>query len=177
MLFGIADEVPHNQEIIDKSHVFYNLEFVVQTVLMVRIGFRIPFPDAFPAKAFQIGICRKAFGHIKLRQLILSEFDLDVTTFGNLFGIVKCFPGIRKKRFHFVFGFQVILSTLIAHPVLVADLCLGLNAQKNVVSSSILRRNIMHIIRADHRNAGLPVQFQNALVDSLLVGNAVVLHL
>ena len=126
---GIFDEVPHNEEVIYISHVFDGGQLIIQAFFQ-RIGYRmITLFQPFMAKLVQILPGGQSVGHIIFRQLGHAEFDLHVAAQRDLVGIFQCLQGIWEKSRHLFRRFHIILTTLIAHSVLIAEFLLGLQTE------------------------------------------------
>ena len=65
-------------------------------------------------------------------------------------GIFKSFQCIWKQFRHLLFGLEVILSSIITHPVLILDLPVCLDAEQHVMRLPVLGINIMRIVGNYH---------------------------
>ena len=61
-------------------------------------------------------------------------------------GILQSFQGIGEEVLHLLLRLDVILSALVAHPVLIRHLFSSLDAQENVVGLFILPVNIVAVV-------------------------------
>ena len=90
------------------------------------------------------------------------------------------FNGLRRigeQSPHFLLGLTVVLSSLVAHPVLIRHLLAGLDAQKDIMGLLILGKGIVDIVGGHQLKARVPAHAHKALVYQLLVRQAVVLEL
>ena len=91
--------------------------------------------------------------------------------------ILNSFGRVWKQRSHLFLRLAVILSALVTHSVLVADLLAGLDAQQDIMRISVLGINIMNIICCDQLDAGLAAHPHKACIHKLLLRNSMVLKL
>ena len=90
------------------------------------------------------------------------------------------FDGLRlvgEERAHLLLAFEVELVGLKAHAVRVVDGLAGLDTEQDVLHPGVGLAQIVGVIGGDQGQPRLPVQAQNACVDLLLGGDAVVLEL
>ena len=92
-------------------------------------------------------------------------------------GIFQCFRCIGEKTLHFLRRLDIILASLITHPVLISQFLSCLKAEKNVVSLSIFCSGIMDIISCHKINACLLMHPHQLLIYHLLGRNAMILKL
>ena len=65
---------------------------------------------------------------------------------GNALGIFQSLPGIWEQPFHLLLTLDEKLTALIAHPVLIRQLFVGLETQQDVVGVRVLFIGIMDIV-------------------------------
>ena len=177
MVARVADEIPHDQEVIDIAHLLDNAKLVIESFLQLRGFFRrIAQRKPIEAELIEIFPRRVTLRHIKVRQLCDAELDLHVAAIGNLLRIFQRLQRIRKKLRHLLRRFHIILSALVAHTILVLQLLAGLDAEQNVVRLGVRRQRVMHVVRRHQLNAGLRAHAQKLLVDDLLVGDPMILQ-
>ena len=70
-------------------------------------------------------------------------------------GILHRLPGIGKQSLHLLLALDIILTALIAHPVLVRECFSGLDTQKDIMGFHILRISIMYVIGTHQRDIQL----------------------
>ena len=83
--------------------------------------------DPFITQMLEILPGSKSLRHIKLWQLIFSKLDIHMTSLCYFGGIFYGFLCIREKCQHFLLGFQIKLTALIPHTILVLHLMLRLD--------------------------------------------------
>ncbi len=119
---GVPDIIPYNQKILHIPHIFDHGKLIFQAFVQLFCHQGIPLVQPFVTELFQIFISGIPFRHRKIRQLCVPEFNLHMTAVGNFLCILHGFQRIRKQRSHFRFGFDIILSSLITHPVFIGEL-------------------------------------------------------
>ena len=176
MVTRVADEIPHDQEVIDITHSLDNAKLVIESFLQLPGFFRrIVQHKPVEAELIEIFPRRVTLRHIKARQLCDAELALPVAAVGNLLGIFQRLQRIRKKLRHLLRRFHKILSALVAHTILVLQLLAGLDAEQDVVRLGVGRQRVMHVVRRRQLDAGLRAHAQKLLVDDLLVGDSMIL--
>ena len=180
-----VDIVPHDQNILDESHLLDDAELILHILidpvaLFLRIGIIICifFFKSLIAERTQEFIRRCiSFRNFVLRNLVISKFNRHMTAICDLLRIIHCFLRIWKKRTHLVLTFDVELSPLIAHTILIRNLLTGLDAKEHIVRLHIVRIGVMHIIRAYKPDPSLLTHAHQLLVHNLLIRNPMVLQL
>ena len=109
--------------------------------------------------------------HRKVRQLRHTEFNLHMAPVGNLLGILNRLRGVREKCAHLLLGFDIILSALIAHTVLIC-----LETQQDIMRLPVLRIGIVHVVGGDKLNAKLLAKPHQAGIHRLLIRDSVILE-
>ena len=115
-------------------------------------------------------------GHIKTRQLIVSEFDGHAASLCDSVCILQSLRRIGEQGGHLLRRFDIILSAFISHTVLILQLLPGLEAEKNIVGRRVLRTGIMAVIRRDKADPQFSAHAQQLGVHLLLLRNPVVLQ-
>ena len=100
-----------------------------------------------------------------------------MTSLRDLMGIFQSFKGVWEKLRHFFGGLHIVLSAFIAHTVLVCQLLPCLQAEKHVVGIRVVRESIVHVVGRHQLYPRLIMHPHQLLVDSLLLGDSVILHL
>ena len=119
VLFRKPDEIPDDQEIIDKAHRPDGLKFEVEPVLQFRCHRIIALNEAGIAQLVQIGPAVLALRNIEMRDLLLAESKLNMASVGDLLCVFKCLRRIWENLRHLFGRFHIVLSAGIAHPVLI----------------------------------------------------------
>ena len=173
-------EIPYDQEIIDKAHVSDRREFVshaLAELVKFRLGLvSVTLLKSLLAEHRKICLGIIAFGHVKMRQLVMSEFKIDIASLRYLRSIVQCFGNISEQRTHLLFGFEIELPAFVTHAVLIRYLLLRLNAEKDVVRHGVVREGVVNIVRSDQIYAGLLMHSKQLGIDRALVRDAVILQ-
>ena len=152
MCTRIVDIIPHDQEIVHIAHALDDVQLVGELVLQLLPVFGITLLQAVVAELFQIFQRCVAVRHIIARQLGIAKLDLHMTAVGDLLGIFERLQRIRKQLPHLRLTLDVILSAVIAHPVLICELCRRLDTQQNIVCLRIRRIRVMAVVRRDQLN-------------------------
>ena len=173
---GISDKIPNDQEIIHIAHGPDHTQLIVQPFFQFLRHRLIPLLKSLKAKLIQVFPGSIALRHIEFRQLRYAKLDLHMAALSDLMGIFQCFHGIRKQRLHLFRRFHIVLSALIAHPVLIRQFLSRLNAQQYVVRRRILRVGVMHVIGGHQIDPKLPAHTQKLLIHRLLLWDAMILQ-
>ena len=153
MLPGPVDVVPDDQEVVDVAHLLDDGELIVEALPNRAVVLRIALCKSLVAEVIQIGPGIVPLRHVEVRELGLPEFDRDIAAVRDLLGVVQSLLGIGEELPHLLLALYVELSAGIPHPVLIADLPAGLDAQKAVVGLCILCEGVVAVVR---RNEGDP---------------------
>ena len=174
-------EIPNYQEVIDKSHPFdggkLEVEPLLERLVLLGRNSTVPLLEALLTEAFKIRERSEPLRHIEVREFVLVKCKCDVTLLRDQRRVVYGLRRVGEERSHLVLRLEVELASLIAHPVGVADLSLGLDAEQHIVRSRVLRICVMHVVRGDKRDPGFARHPDELLVYERLLGNAVVLKL
>ena len=106
----------------------------------------------------------------------MSEFKIDIASLRYLRSIVQCFGNISEQSAHLLFGFEIVLPAFVAHAVLIGNLLLRLDAEKDIVRHGVIRERVMDIVRGYQINAGLLMHAKQLGIDRTLFRDAVVLQ-
>ena len=171
------DKVPDNQEIIHVAHIFDHAQLIGQAIPHGTVIVRVALCQSVKAELIQIFPGGIALRHIVFGKLGNAEFNLHITALRDFSCIFQCLFRIRKKRFHFLRGFHIILTALVAHLVLVRQLLASLDTEQDIMRLHVLRIGIMTVIGGYQRDLKLLTHTQQRLIDGLLFRNAVILQL
>ena len=89
----IADEIPDDEEVVHVPHPADHGELVLQALLHLALHRAVAAKRALEAQAVQVFVVRLAVWHGEVRQVVLSELELDVAAAGDRGGVVK---GLRR---------------------------------------------------------------------------------
>ncbi len=134
---GLADKIPDNQEISNKTHLFNDRKFIDQPLLYFRSDLRVTPGQSFPAKVFKVGIGVKTFGNLESRQVVMAQLQLDVATVGNPAGVRQGLRDLRKDHGHLLRGPVIKEVGREAHPVFVVDGFARLDTEQNIVGPGV----------------------------------------
>ena len=174
---GIFDKIPYNEKVIYISHVFDRRQLIIQALFQLLCYRMITLLKSLMAKLVQIFPGGKSVRHIIFRQLGHTKFNLHMTSLRDPVRIFQRFQRIWKKPRHLLRRFHIILATLIAHSVLIAELFLSLQTKKNIMWFRILCHSVMHIIGGNQIDPRLSVHTEKLLVYGLLLRDPMVLKL
>ena len=177
LLLCPADEIRHNEIIVDIAHLLHDGHLVFQPLTVARRGTRVALTEALIAHAAEI---RQRIAPVRRReggQMIVVEFKFDLAAVGNALCVFQRLRQGGEEGAHLVLGLQVELLRLKAHAVRVVERLAGLDAQQHILQLTVLAREIMRVVRRHERKARLLRDAQQAAVDLTLLRNAVVLQL
>ena len=83
--------------------------------------------------------------------------------------IPECLLGIRKQTLHLVGRLKIVLSSVIAHPLLILNLCIGLDTEKHIVCLPVFSFYIMGIVGSDKLYAKLLGHLKQLCVDQSII--------
>ena len=175
MRSGIIDKIPHDQKVIDISHLLDNGKLIIKLRQQLVMAVRITLDQSLMTQFVQIRPGIIPVRHRKVRQLRHTEFNLHMAPVGNLLGILNRLRGVREKCAHLL-GFDIILSALIAHTVLIGQLFPCLETQQDIMRLPVLRIGIVHVVGGDKLNAKLLAKPHQAGIHRLLIRDSVILE-
>jgi hypothetical protein len=109
------------------------------------------------------------------REAQASEFELQVAPLGDGHRVPQCLRHLAEELPHLSRRFEIEGRRLHAHPPRIFERAVGLDAQQDVLRVGLVGLGIVTIVGGDQRDAELVVQLDQARVDPLIVGIAVVL--
>ena len=112
-----------------------------------------------------------------MRELALAEYYIHVAALCYLCSVFQCIGGIREKSAHLFLALYIELPALIAHAVLVADLCLGLDTEQHIMRLRILCIGIVAVVGSHQRDVQLPADRHQLHVYQALCRYPVILKL
>ena len=176
MRSGIIDKIPHDQEVIDISQLLDNGKLIIKLRQQLVMAVRITLDQSLMTQFVQVRPGIIPVRHRKVRQLRHTEFNLHMAPVGNLLGILNRLRGVREKCAHLLLGFDIILSALIAHTVLIGQLFPCLETQQDIMRLPVLRIGIVHVVGGDKLNAKLLAKPHQAGIHRLLIRDSVILE-
>ncbi len=186
---GEADEVPDDQEIPRVAHLLDHRHFVGEAALVLvdrvaqrpagreRPEARQPLGEAVVDDVLEVLVQREAGGHVEVRQMVLPLVELHRAPVGDAHGVGERLRELGEERRHLGRSLQEELIAVIAQPLGIVDRLAGADAQQDVVRLEVVAPQVVHVVRADHRQAELTRQPGQAGVDDALLVQALILQL
>ncbi len=178
MFLGVADEVPHDEEVRRESHVADDLQLVGQPVGDFLGQLRSPTRlGPFEGEVREIvAIGGEALRQREVRQHVLAEFDLHVCALGDPQGVVARLGHFAEQVPHLVGGLQVVLVALELEPIGIRNRAPGLHTQQRVVTLVILTVRVMRVIGREQRSIDRLGQLNQQRIGAHLIRETVVLQ-
>ena len=176
-MLGIVDKIPHYEEIIDKTHAFYNAELIFKP--FGKLAVRPPvtrFHSAY-AQLMQILVVIPPVRHIERRKMPFPELKLKAAFFGNFRRVVNRFGHVREKGAHFILAFKVKLVRFKVHSVIIVKRFSCLDAKQHVLILRVLTHEIVRVVRGDKRRVRFARKLNEERIQSFLILNSVILKL
>ena len=174
--FGVMDEVPDDQVIIDKSHPLDHGKLVFEPVAGYLAAVWHLTLHAFVTELSQILVIVHSVGRGEVRKSANAELDLDVAFLGDLVGSIQRIRVVWKHLEHFIVGLDVKLLSLHPHPIGLVYKALGLNAQEHILRVRVVLIDIMNIVCSNRCNAEIFRKLSKLWKHFLLFGDSVVLQ-
>ena len=180
IVLGPVDEVGHNQEIAGKTHLDDDVQlkrealFIFRAprvaLICIREKLQQPFLQAVGGLLAEKLLHALTFGHGKIGQLRLAEFQRHIAASRNFHGIFKCAGNIGKQRLHFLAALEILLLGELAHAARIAQNLAAGNAHARFVRLVILAAQKLDGVRRHHRQAKLRRQRHGAGKMRLIIG-------
>ncbi len=176
--FGVVYKIGNDEEVFHKAHPSDHVQLIAQTLPVLLRAVGIAAFKALPAQLFHVcpGVSFP-FGKLKCGQVVFAEHKVKIAQFGDFHGICKGIGGFGEQFRHLVARFDVKFRAGEPHPVFILQRLARLDAQQHVVHLAVLFSQIVGVVGGNQRDAGLFMEGQQAGVDSLLLGDAVILQL
>ena len=178
---GIVDEIPHDEEVLDISHVLDDgkLHLEALSVARIRVHGRLAVSadEAFIAQFAEVLIACHAFRRHVLRQMVLAKSKFDVAPLCYLVCSLDSIRDVREECFHLVLGLDVELIIFEPDAVLIMYVGLRLDAHQDVLRCRILAPYVVSIIRRNKRNADIRRQPLEPGNNGLVLFEMVILYL
>ena len=176
LLFGIADEVPDDQIVVDIAHAADNADLVFQAVNVLLGRVFVAFLEAVIAQLPEIGFVGIALRYREGRQMVFVEGKFQIAAVGNFYRIFEGFAAVREQLAQLFLALEVKFLGLELHAVFIVHSFAGLDAQQDVLHLGILFAQIVGIVGDHQRQAGLPGQALYTLIHGALLVNTVILQ-
>ena len=174
---GIADKVGDDEEIVHKAHLVYHAQLIVELLMHLRLV-RVALREALLAELFQIFIAvALTLRQLEARQVIVTEFKVIVTAFGDADGVVGGLLPIGEELSHLLLALQIQLLRLKAHTVRIIDRFAHLDAHEHVLIIGVGLLDIVRVVRQRKRDAGLLMDLYKPLRSLPLLWDVVILYL
>ena len=108
--------------------------------------------------------------------MVFSEGKFQLAAIRDALGVLHSLRVAGEQGLHFLRGAEVEVPWLIAHAVFIVHGLAGLDAQQHVMALGIFTAEVVGIVGAHQRDAGLIVHSQQGAVNGGLVRNAVILQ-
>ena len=99
-----------------------------------------------------------------------------MTSLRNLMSVLQRLQSIWEKLCHFFRGCHIILTAFIAHSIIICQLLVCLQTEKNIVRCCIFCHCIMHIVGCYQINSCFFVHTEKLLINYLLFRNSMILQ-
>ena len=175
--FGIVDEVLHDEEVVDKAHLFDDAKLILQ--LLVHLGpLAIALAKALFAELSEIAAAvRLALRQLEARQVIVAEFKVEIALLGDLYRVVRGLLPVGEDRAHLLLALEIQLLALKAHAHRVVHGLSHLDAHEHILIIGVGLFQIMRVVRQHQRDARLAVEAVVGVGRHALLADAVVLDL
>src|SRR3990167_9570387 len=110
-------------------------------------------------------------------EIVGLEVEFEVATIGNLNRPLQRLRVVPKELRHLLRGTHEIIVRGEPHPILILEGLAGLDAEECLMHRGVLPVEIMTIVRGNRRNREVAGEFDQDLVQPLLVRQAVRLNL
>ena len=177
VFFGVANKIPYDEVIVHIAHTANNTDLILKALPIALRGIRVALRKAICAELPKIRLIGISLGYREGRQMVLVEHKLHIAPICYFGRIFYCLRTGGKQLPHFLLALEVKLFCFKAHTVGVINGLTGLNAQQHVLHFGIGSAKVVGIICSNERQSGLSCNAQHALIDRLLLCNAVILKL
>ena len=174
---GIAHKVGHDEKIVRKAHLLDHGQLVFQLLPVIRLLVAVALGKSLVTQLAQIGGGIVAGRQLEFRQMVLAEGKFQLAAIRDALGILHSLRVAGEQGLHFLRRAEIEVPGLIAHAIFIVHGLAGLDAQQHVVALGILTAEVVGIVGAHQRDAGLIVHPQQGTVDGGLVRDAVILQL
>ena len=185
---GVANEVPHDQEVAGEAHLLDHLDFLGEaglvggkrlsqaTILLERLEMGQAGGEAFADHLFEVTLERVSLGYLEFWEWVADALDLHVTPLGDGGGTLDRVGQLAENLSHLRSGLEVELVSGKLHALRVAHRLAGLDAKQHFLSAGVGLGQIVTVVGGYQRNAGLAREAHHLLIDALFDFYALVLH-
>ena len=189
MVFGVADEVPDDQEISGELHLLDDSKLALQALLIVgdgmlqlslllhrTQGFQAA-GEAFAGYVDEVAVNRVAGWDLELRKRIRNFFQAEAAALGDIERAREYLGGVLEQARHFVVVLDEELRTVELHAARVVNGLAGLDAQHDVLGVGIVFAQVMAVIGGHERQAEIFLELEEAGMDAVLHLQSLILNL
>ena len=186
-LFGVADEIPDNQEISRELHLLDDADLAFQALFVLGqrvFEFALIAPAAqrfhsagkpFARNVGKITVERVALRHVKMGKGIGHLLQTQAATLRDVQGAGQDLRTVFKHTQHLVVGLYIELVPLKLHPGGVVDGLAGLDAEHHVLGVGIVFAEIVAVIGGDEGEPQVFFQLKQAGMNAVLHRKSLVL--
>ena len=109
--------------------------------------------------------------------MVLVEHKFHIAALSDLCGVLQCLRIVGKQSEHLLLTLEVELLCLEFHSVGIFNQLAHLNTHQDVLHLCVLFAQVMGVIGSYQRQSGFSCHADHALVDRVLLRNAVILQL
>ena len=178
-LAGVADEVPHHQEVGGEAHVADDAELELEALHHLRPqGVAIALAGALEGQVAQVVVVAgEAHRQGEGRELGLAELDLHPGPLGHPERVVAGLRCLGEEMAHLGRGLEVVLRALELEALGIVDGRARLHAQEGVVGHGVVAVGVVAVVGGQQRGRDPPRDLHELGVGLALLGQAVVLKL
>ncbi len=189
VLFGVADEVPDDQEISGELHLLDDAEFALQALLVVGDGvlqlallvqraqrFQAA-GEAFAGDVNEVAVDGVAGRNFELRKRIGDFFQAQAAALGDVERAREHLGRIFEHAGHFVVVLDEELVAVELHARGVVNRLAGLDAEHHVLRVGVVFAEVVAVVGGDQRQAEIFFQLEEAGMDAVLHLQALILNL
>ena len=176
---GMANEIPHDEEIRRKAHVADDFEFVRQSLDHRLWHFGTPSLCGTGARqVFEVrAVVTEAGRDRKVGQYILAEFDGGAGTLSNPQRVVACIWRFSEQLSHFGGRLEIVLFAFEFESLGVGNGATRLHTQQCIVGLCVVTMHVMRVIGGQEWRINFAGNLDEVCHGSPLIGDAVVLEL
>ena len=175
---GVADEIPHDQEVGREPHGLDDAELELDAFehfgpgrdAVARLG-------AFDGELSEVGVFVVTLRRRERGQHRVAELDLDVGALGDEQCVVARLLVVREQVAHLLRRLQVELVGVELEALGIALHRAGLHAEQRVMRLGVFAVRVVAVVRGEQRRAHVARQADELRVDLELLGQSVILQL
>ena len=185
----VLDQVPDDEEVARELHRLDHLDLERQALLVGnqrllerlrarhRLELRAPAFEPFARHLLEVGVRGEAGGNGEIRHLQLARLQAHVAALGHPQRVEHRLGHLAPDLPHLLERLEVELIRGVAHPVGLLHRPSGTDAEQDVVRGRVLAPEVVGVVGADERDAGLLRDVDQSRVDAPLLLEPLVLQL